>query len=844
LNFINSNEISVVIPTCNRKQRLLSLLSDLNRSTYPLSAVIIVDSGEDRLAPEDCAAFGNLAIQYLWSERSVCIQRNMGIRMATSPWILLCDDDVEVPAGYAQKLIDHLTANEGTGAVSGLFLQKEKHGWTEQYPLSSAGSLLWTFIFQTGIWGEIEVESGNPLVRKIKQYYQKKGNHISRAGWPVLTQFTGNHFNTPVYSLGAALVKREWLLDSPFDEVLDPHGLGDNYGVTTGLPGKTLAVLPGAFVYHHKEPDNRLKKPLQYYRRVLALDYFAGIRPALKVRRSWLLWSLFGNLLGFIRGNEADMTRPVLRAIKLIAFGRNPYREAADKGIKVLEPTLPEQKPIRPDRRSMLWFLFFWYLLLLVYTGLHHEPWGDEVHSWNIAKASGNFLDLIANRRYEGHPPVWYTMMWTAAAFSHQLIVLQLTHWLIAAAVVWLVLFKSPFPFSTRALLPFGYYFLFEYGILSRNYAPGVLLAFCLCLALRKKPGPNLVLYYTLLFCLSNVHLLTLFLAAAMHLYLILWLREQGRDRKMVFFHGLLGLALLLPAVWFILLPADSEVNPAALAGSWASHQMSHSAEPLLRAFLPIPAWWNYHFWNTQFLIAAQAWLTGVVIALLLLLFIYYALRADKKSLALFTANLLFSYLLSTTIFTLATARHAGFLFIGFIVAWWLYNTERPAGLLTKFVVNTILVIQLGAGLFAIAADIRFPFSNTNRIPALIREVPAGSLLVTDYWTMNAITAYTDRPVYCVDVQRPLSFLLFNSRLKAIDADPHRYTNGLLHLFKERPIDSAYLLSLSSPQLLSRIDNRLNKDFLLAIMDQTTGAIERGSDVYLYKVKPLTPNDR
>src|SRR5678815_2469003 len=96
--------ISVVIPTCERKARLLSLLQNLDRFTYPLDQVIIVDSGNDRLLPAEYSMFSNLDIQYMASEKSVCIQRNTGIRIARSPWIFLCDDDIEMPADYLRLL--------------------------------------------------------------------------------------------------------------------------------------------------------------------------------------------------------------------------------------------------------------------------------------------------------------------------------------------------------------------------------------------------------------------------------------------------------------------------------------------------------------------------------------------------------------------------------------------------------------------------------------------------------------------------------------------------------------------------------------------------------------------
>lgn len=353
-------QISVVIPTCNRKSRLLSLLGSLERSTHPFLEVIIVDSGSDRLEEADLTVYPKLPITYLAAQRSVCIQRNTGIQKASAPFIFLCDDDIEVPPGYIQQLTNHLAEHKDAGAVSGLFLQKEKDGWTARYPLRSAVSLIWAFIFQLSIWGEIDEAGRNPIVRPILKYYRQKGNHISKAGWPVITDFTGEsgeYFVTPLYSLGASLVRRDWLLQSPFDEVLDPHGMGDNYGVALGFPGNRIDVLNHAFVYHHRESLNRLQRPLQYFRRALALDYFIsasrapaaadgaarkapGERTAAAPSRPWLLWSLTGKLLGFIGTKDGAMIRPALKTIRKIAVGKNPYRLASKASLKNIEPIL------------------------------------------------------------------------------------------------------------------------------------------------------------------------------------------------------------------------------------------------------------------------------------------------------------------------------------------------------------------------------------------------------------------------------------------------------------------------------------------------------------------------
>jgi glycosyltransferase involved in cell wall biosynthesis len=333
-------DISVVIPTCNRKSRLLSLLDNLDRSSYALSEVIIVDSGNDKLTPADYIQYKNLNIHCVESDRSVCIQRNIGIKKAISPWIFLCDDDIEVPVDYLQKLIDHISVHNEAGSVSGLFLQMEKDQWTGQYALHSATLLLWKFIFQQSIWGAIDCKRNNFLIKKIKLYYKRKGNHISKAGWPVLTDFSGNYFVTPLYSLGASLVKREWLVNAPYDEVLDSHGIGDNYGVAADFPGG-IHVLNNAFIYHHQEPANRLQRPLQYFRRVLALDYFIRTKKSLKhVKKRWLLWSLIGSFLSFTFAGDARMMKVSFKSIMRIVSGANPYCQAVKSGQKITEPVL------------------------------------------------------------------------------------------------------------------------------------------------------------------------------------------------------------------------------------------------------------------------------------------------------------------------------------------------------------------------------------------------------------------------------------------------------------------------------------------------------------------------
>ena len=164
-------------------------------------------------------------------------------------------------------------------------------------------------------------------------------------------------------------------------------------------------------------------------------------------------------------------------------------------------------------KNPLLWTAFLLYLFVAGISLVNHEMWADELHSWNIAKGSQRLTDIFRNSRYEGHPPLWYIILWTISRFTHNLVAVQVVHLFIAAVPVFLLLFFSRIPIVTRLLIPFGYYLLFEYSVLSRNYAIAILLASLICMLMRRNVELKNAWYYLLLFLLTNTHLLGALLA-------------------------------------------------------------------------------------------------------------------------------------------------------------------------------------------------------------------------------------------------------------------------------------------------------------------------------------------
>jgi len=153
----------------------------------------------------------------------------------------------------------------------------------------------------------------------------------------LITQWSES-FSTSFFSLGANIIKRDWLLQSPYDEVLDANGIGDNYGVALGFPGKVY-VLSSTFVHHQVEKGNRLNESVSYYRRVLALHYF--IRKSKKFLASterWLLWSLVGNSIKSIIAFRWMQVWASWKAMALIMLDKNPYWIGFKKNQKIVKP--------------------------------------------------------------------------------------------------------------------------------------------------------------------------------------------------------------------------------------------------------------------------------------------------------------------------------------------------------------------------------------------------------------------------------------------------------------------------------------------------------------------------
>ena len=76
-----------------------------------------------------------------------------------------------------------------------------------------------------------------------------------------------------------------------------------------------------------------------------------------------------------------------------------------------------------------------------------HELWKDELHCWGVGRASTGLWDMLTGeRRYDGHPFLWYYLLHLASRLTRSYVMLHVVGVSVATACayVWLRYMRAP----------------------------------------------------------------------------------------------------------------------------------------------------------------------------------------------------------------------------------------------------------------------------------------------------------------------------------------------------------------------------------------------------------------
>lgn len=441
------------------------------------------------------------------------------------------------------------------------------------------------------------------------------------------------------------------------------------------------------------------------------------------------------------------------------------------------------------------------HCLLLSFVIWHHPLWGDETHSWQIAVASKNLIDLVHNARYEMHPLLWYAILFVASRFSTDPNAVKVVHVLIAEGLAFLILRCAPFRWPIRAGLLFTAVFFFEYGVMSRNYSIGALCLLGAC-AMRKESARELLFACIVLGLAAQCNAFALLIAFVYGMMLVarhaLRLRRAKPSRRQVAATAA-SAAMVLGASALSALqlkpPGDINypVNPVSLSGPYVLWFL----ESIGRA--TTSQWTGWQIGDR-----AQLAVSAATIASIPLL-----LRRRRFALAFYflamAPALAFDFIAG-----LSYGRHIYHFFLIYLMALWMgVDPDRDAiGSARELSVNAAMAVILAAQIVGCAGetarDWTHPISRARDVAAFIEARRMADLPIAGYKDIQAsnVTAFLNRPIYSFQSQSWRPFIVWK-RPWVYDLDAATLSSRIQAFAAAHPDGCLILLSPDNPKVVT-----------------------------------------
>lgn len=414
--------------------------------------------------------------------------------------------------------------------------------------------------------------------------------------------------------------------------------------------------------------------------------------------------------------------------------------------------TLERVRPFFKDRKNVFLILIaVLWLALVIFAVSRHEFWRDEVRDLSIARSVSSPFDLVAATQNEGHPLLWYLLLFAAKSVIDQPWVLPAVSILVSFGAVLVLLFFSPFKIWLKCLVIFSALVLFENTVMARPYGLSFLLLAIIAVLLHDPHRHPLWLGF-LLALLANANLHSAVLA------------------------GLIG------AAWFIDWIITNRKTPRTMKTSWrvwvasgiVAAGLALCAYTVLprgnSLFLPLRANLTFEKIVASALISLArpdlnfAKLMPAFVPTVVLVGVYYIallgfLGKPKLLIFLVLAQMAFGVLFQTVY--PPSARHQGVFLVFIVFLYWLFLDSSKTAPARKFHFAAVIGIHIGlAGLLlgslvqlkdTLLPDLAGQSSSSAALGNLLKADPLlqNAIIVPEPdYLMDALPYYGQNPIY------------------------------------------------------------------------------------------------
>lgn len=408
--------------------------------------------------------------------------------------------------------------------------------------------------------------------------------------------------------------------------------------------------------------------------------------------------------------------------------------------------------------KYLIYIITFCYFIIGFIGITNHEVWLDEAHHFLIAKESISITDLIQKTRYEGHPPLWSLLVFIITRFTENVFYMQLMNCIIMTLVCFLFLKHSRLSLLSNILILGGYFFIYEYLVISRSYSL-LLLALALTFICIKEPGRTKGLIASLIF-LACTHVFGIIIS--MVICGMLW---AGSFEKTVLKKNVIILiaCINLFILWSILIPSDHFLYHYD-SDSWLSYKrVSKTAGMFAKGFLPLPDITESLKWNSNFF-TNKLRLAGILLGVVAFISPLYFFRKHKKLLRLYlipSVMICFFMHISPVVMSV---RYCGILFILFIFIH-AFLFEPPVKKSFSLFIFFICILHFISGMLIYGTDIKKDFSNSKNVAEYIEKNNWSNktIIISNFSSAPGIACYLNKKPYYAETQDYGSYCKWNT---------------------------------------------------------------------------------
>ncbi|WP_299256520.1 hypothetical protein [uncultured Aquimarina sp.] len=476
---------------------------------------------------------------------------------------------------------------------------------------------------------------------------------------------------------------------------------------------------------------------------------------------------------------------------------------------------------------------------------LNHELWLDEAHHWLLARDSISISNLITNTRYEGHPILWNIILFYISRISLDPFWMQFLHIIISSTVVFIFFKNAPFSRLFKIMFIFGYFMFFEYNLVSRNYAIGVLFLFLAC-SVYKSRKERFVLFAILLAIANNTHAIFIVITSCLiFVTLIECIQEKGRFLNSKISIGITIFVIgTLLSVLQIIPPSDTSFFERAENFSLLQ-RISKSFITFFKGVFVISDFRTIHFWNSHLIVNLNKSFAAVlgILSLSIPCFLFF----KNKFILLYV----YLGILGTGGFffvtQLSAPRYFGMNFLIIITALWMehYHSFKKNLLNSSFsrptlqrikkgLLYSILGIQMISGVTAYSFDFFLPFSGSKQtITYLKKSNLIGKVIITKWCGGTPLSSYLEKPVFFTNANNFQSYCIWNRQNSLISNSEIKLINTIENTVKNEE-QSVIFISLE-PLNLENVKN-INDSMEYQFLKSFNKNIVSKESYYIYEI--------